>query len=139
VKTLILLSLAPLLCCAAAPYGAIEIAVDSVRSARGRVHVDICTRASFLKDCPYSGEAPARNGTTIVVVPNVPPGRYAAQAFHDKNGNGKVDRGLFGIPKEGVGFSNNALKMSEPKFDVAAFDHDNHDQKIAFQLKYFFS
>ena len=35
-------------------------------------------------------------------------GRYAVQAFLDENGNGEVDRALFGIPKEGVGFSNDA-------------------------------
>ena len=138
-KRLLLLVLAPSLCSAGPPNGSIEIAIDNVRSTRGKVHVDICTRATFLKDCPWSGEVPAHSGTTTIIVPNVPPGRYAAQAFHDRNGNGEVDRGLFGIPKEGVGFSNNALRMSEPKFDAAAFDHGFHDQKIAFHMKYFFS
>jgi uncharacterized protein (DUF2141 family) len=116
----------------------IEVAVRNVRTAQGRVHVDICTRATFLKDCAYMGEAPARIGTTTVLVPNVPPGLYAAQAFHDRNNNGKVDQGLFGIPKEGVGFSNDALHMSTPKFDDAAFRHEGRDQQITIGLKYFF-
>jgi len=118
--------------------GSIEIAVTGVRSAQGRVHVDICDEASFLKDCRLSGQAPAKPGTTIVIVHNVPPGRYGAQAFHDRNANGEVDRGLFGIPLEGVGFSNDArIRMAPPKFAEAAFLHDGSDQRITFKLRYF--
>ena len=117
----------------------IEIAVTNVRNAYGRVHVDICPQASFLRECPWSGEAPAQPGTTIVTVRNVPPGRYAAQGTHDENSNGKVDRALFGIPKEGVGFSNDArIRMAPPRFPDAAFDHGGVGQRISFALRYFF-
>lgn len=116
----------------------IVVEVSGVRSAAGRVHVDICPQARFLDDCPWSGEAPAQPGTTLVTIPGVPPGRYAAQAFHDANGNGKVDRGLFGIPKEGVGFSNDArIVLAPPKFADAAFEHGSTPQRIAFTLRYF--
>lgn len=122
----------------AAPYGSIEVAVSGVRIAKGRVHVDICDQATFLKDCRWSGDAPAVQGTTIVTIRNVPPGRYGAQGFHDKNSNGDVDRGIFGIPLEGVGFSNDAkIRMSPPKFEEAAFIHDGKDQRISFPLRYF--
>lgn len=122
----------------AAAGAAIEVAVGGVQSGRGKVHVDICDEASFLKDCHWSGEAPAAKGTTIVRVRNVPPGRYAAQAFHDRNDNGDIDRGLFGIPLEGVGFSNDAkIRMAPPKFAEAAFVHAKTDQRIGFQLRYF--
>jgi uncharacterized protein (DUF2141 family) len=40
-------------------------------------------------------------------IDNLPPGRYAAFAFHDGNGNGKVDANFVGVPIEGFGFSNN--------------------------------
>ena len=79
------------------------------------MHVDICPKTDFLKqDCPWSGEAPATLGTTIVTIPNVPPGVYAAQVFQDRNNNHKVDRALFGIPTEPVGFSNDAPIHDEP-------------------------
>jgi uncharacterized protein (DUF2141 family) len=139
--SLILATLVPLLLvlAAAAPAGApIEVAVSGVREAKGNVHVDICVEKLFLtSDCPYIGIAQARVGTTIVTVENVPPGRYAAQAFHDRNGNGKVDRGLFGIPKEAVGFSNDApTPMRAPHFDDAAFDHGDTPQHIGFTLRH---
>ena len=129
-----------LLLTAAAPEGApIEVAVSGVRQAEGRVHVDICTENLFLtSDCVYIAEAPAQLGTTIVTVRNVPPGRYAAQAFHDRNGNGKVDRGLFGIPKEAVGFSRDApTPMRPPRWTDAVFDHESTPQRITFTLHHF--
>ena len=68
----------------------------------------------------------------------VPPGRYAAQAFHDENRNGKVDRVLFGIPKEGIGFSNDVkIRLSAPKFDDAAFTVGGAPEMIHFSLRYF--
>jgi uncharacterized protein (DUF2141 family) len=39
-------------------------------------------------------------------IENLPPGEYAAFAFHDGNGNGKVDSNFVGVPIEGFGFSN---------------------------------
>jgi len=133
----LLVLLAPLLA-AATPLGApIEVAVNNVASAKGNIHVDICPQAQFLtSDCPYYTTVPARMGTTIVVIPNVPPGRYASQVFHDLNGNGKIDRGLFGIPKEPVGFSNDApIHMSPPKWAAAVFTHGAEPQRIALTLR----
>jgi uncharacterized protein (DUF2141 family) len=52
----------------------------------------------------------------------VPSDRDAIQAYHDENGNRKLDTGLFGIPKEPYGFSNNARNLlGLPKFEDAAF------------------
>ena len=95
--------LAAALAMAAAPESTLTIRVENVRNAEGVVHMDVCPKAQFLKDdCPWSGDAPAHPGETIVVVHGVPPGDYAVQGFHDENVNHKVDRALFGaIPKEG--------------------------------------
>ncbi len=124
---------------AQASAGSITVDVGNVRSARGRVLVDICPQNRFLEDgCIHHGEALAQAGTTRVIVPNVPPGDYAAQALHDENANGDVDRGMFGIPKEGVGFSRNArIMFSPPKWRDAVFSHAGTDASIRFNLRYF--
>ena len=123
---------------AAQQAGEIHIVVANARNARGKIHVDICTQNSFLKDCPYSAEAPARPGRTEVVVRGVPAGRYAAQITHDENSNDMVDRGLFGIPREGVGFSNNVrIRFRAPHFDEAAFTVTGGIQQLAIDLQYF--
>ena len=122
---------------AAAPAEPIEVTVTGVRSAAGVVHVDVCPEANFLDKCPYSIRAPARVGSVTVLI-HVPPGRYAVQAFHDANGNDKVDLGIFSIPREGIGFSNDAMAhLARPKFRVAAFDHGPVPQRVTVKLRYF--
>jgi len=116
----------------------LRVEVTGVTSAKGKVHVDVCTVREFLKDCRYNGAAPAVPGVTEVSVAGVPPGRYAVQAYHDTNDNGTVDRNLLGIPSEGVGFSNNAkITLRGPRFPDAAFDYRGGVQAIALRLRHF--
>ena len=124
---------------AAPPGGTLIVDIGNVRSAKGNVHIDICPEAKFLKDdCPYSGQSAARTGATTVIVRNLPTGRYAVQAFDDENANGKVDRALFGIPKEGVGFSRDAhIGLGPPKWNDAFFDFDGSGARIALRMRYF--
>lgn len=132
--------LLPLLAAAPAPPGeTVYVTVTGVKNSRGQVHVEICREDQFLKNCPAYAVASAKAGETLVAVPNVPPGRYAAQGYHDANANDRVDRGLFGIPKEGVGFSNDApIGLGPPKFPRAAFDVAPMKPKaITFKLRYF--
>lgn len=130
-------ALALLATSASAPGSAIEVAVGNVQAAKGRVHVDICSQALFMgSDCLYSADAPAVRGTTLVTIPNVPAGRYAVQVFQDVNGNGKLDRGLFGVPKEPIGISRDApIHFGPPKWADAAFDHGAAPQRITLALR----
>ena len=121
------------------PSGTLVVQITNVRDAKGEVHIDICPQASFLEDtCPYSASAPARTGLTVVIAHNLPAGRYAVQSFHDENLNHKVDRALFGIPKEGVGFSNDApIRLSPPKWADAVFAFNGGEQTIRLKTRYF--
>ena len=123
-----------------APAEAAPIAVDvsNVRNDHGVVRVSICPRQRWLADsCPWEGSAPARAGTTRVVIDHVPPGDYGAQVFHDENNNNEVDRGIFGIPKEGVGFSRDSFTgLASPKWHNAVFAHGQQSQGIRVQLRY---
>ena len=115
----------------------VEVDVTGVRNDIGRVRVDICTQATFLKgDCPYHGDAQAMTGATLVKVVGVPPGDYAAQAFHDETGQGVVHQGLLGIPKEAIGFSNNApLHIRGPSFDQASFSVEHAIERISVRVR----
>ncbi|WP_254602668.1 DUF2141 domain-containing protein [Sphingomonas bacterium] len=119
--------------------GVLTVEVANVRAARGHVRIDICPQARFLKaGCPFSGNAPAVVGTTTVTVRDLPPGRYAVQAYLDENDNKDVDRTFFGLPKEGVGFSNDPrIILSPPKFADAAFTFTGAAQTIRLKLRYF--
>ena len=57
---------------------------------------------------------------------DLPKGEYAIAVFHDKNSDGKCNRNLLGIPKEGYGFSNNIKpKLSVPSFKKTKFSLEN--------------
>ena len=136
-RLVLLLALVPIVTATTAPGAPVTVAVSGIPASKGKVHVDICPEARFTRPgCPWSAEAPAASGTTIVTVQGVPPGRYAAQAFHDANGNGKADRNFMGLPTELVGFSNDARpRMAPPRFADAAFAHDATPQRIAFAVR----
>jgi uncharacterized protein (DUF2141 family) len=55
---------------------------------------------------------------------DIKPGKYAIAVIHDENCNGKLDTNMFGIPKEGYGFSSGAeVTMSAPSFSDAVFSY----------------
>lgn len=121
----------------AADAGPLTVTVTNVRRAVGHVRVDVCSAAEFLKDCVHSGAAPARAGVTEVVVPDLPPGSYAIQAYLDENDNHEVDQNFIGIPKEGVGFSNDApFGLGPPTFRRAAFAHGDGADTVTLKLRY---
>jgi len=61
-------------------------------------------------------------GQTSATFNGLPAGDYAMKAFHDVNGNGKLDTNPFGIPTEPYAFSNNAAGSFGPaSWDRARF------------------
>jgi uncharacterized protein (DUF2141 family) len=65
----------------------------------------------------------AKPGSLEFRFENLPPGRYAAAASNDRNGNRKTDKNFVGMPTEPWGVSNNVRPgMRAPKFDEAAFE-----------------
>ena len=62
---------------------------------------------------------------------DVAPGDYAVSVFHDENSNGKLDRNFMGMPKEGVGKSNDAAgHFGPPKYDDARFSYKGGQQCV---------
>jgi uncharacterized protein (DUF2141 family) len=110
---------AALLAAGAAQAGDVVVSVQGLRSEEGLVRVAVCPRASFTRpSCPFRASAPA--GETVVVR-GVPDGVYAAQAFHDEDGDGALARRGF-RPAEGLAFSNDApMRRGPPRFAEAAF------------------
>lgn len=65
-------------------------------------------------------------------------GEYGVSVFHDENDNGEMDTNWIGIPKEGVGASNNAKgKMGPPKYEDAKFQFKSDGQKIKLDMDYY--
>jgi uncharacterized protein (DUF2141 family) len=52
----------------------------------------------------------------------LPAGEYAVSLFHDENDNKVLDKNFIGIPKEGIGTSNDAKgSFGSSKFEDAKF------------------
>jgi len=70
------------------------------------------------------------------VFSGVPQGTYAVMVFHDENNDGKLDKNMLGILREGFGASNSAAKkMHAPVFDEAKFSLTS-DQSVEVKLIY---
>lgn len=124
---------------ALAEPGGLDVVVSNIRSAKGEIRVAVCDRVNFTKAvCPYRGRAPAVVGEVVVHIANIPPGTYAAEAFQDETGSGKIERTFFGLPKEGIGFSRDApMRFGPPSFEDAMFSLDKSVSRIGFALRYF--
>ena len=81
----------------------------------------------FDSEATYAGGAPVRRaridiakGDRTAVFRDLNAGDYAIKAFHDVNGDGKMNTNPFGLPIEPVAFSNDARpNMGPPSWDLA--------------------
>jgi len=66
----------------------------------------------------------AVNGVLRFTLDGLSMGEYAASVFQDENMDGKLNTGLFGIPKESFGFTGNpVIRIGAPKFGACAVSH----------------
>ena len=125
---------------ASAPEGKVELTVTGLRSAKGQVLVCLTREADHFPDC--SGSKTARSAIVPASRPHatftdLPQGRYAISVLHDENANGRADKTLGLIPREGFGFSRDApVRMGPPKFDQAAFAIDGADVTQSIRMRY---
>lgn len=104
----------------------IHVDIGGLHSDKGQV---LCALFSSPADFPKKFEralAHAKSdisrGAAICEFPGISPGTYAVSVFHDENSNDKLDTNFMGIPREGVGASNNPKgHFGPPKFSAAAF------------------
>jgi len=105
--------------------GSVDAGVTGLRSAKGQVLVCMTMRADHFPDCQDDPGArrlkvPASAAADLKFY-GLPTGNYAIALIHDENGNNKLDT-MFGIPREGFGFSRNpAIRFGPPRFDAAQF------------------
>lgn len=99
----------------------LTVHIDDIKSADGTIMIAVYnSEGSFLKQPAKANGAPAATAGSVVVFKDLPEGEYAFAAYHDANGNGKMDKNILGIPTEDYAFSNNAMgKMGPPSFEKA--------------------
>jgi uncharacterized protein (DUF2141 family) len=122
----------------AAAAADLTIEVDGAVSDKGMVRVAVFDAAAEFPGKPTHGQRIKADGAKgVVVFRDLPPGRYAVSAFHDENDNEKLDRGMFGIPKERYGFSQDARGGAggPPEFRDAAVELPAAGTRVALRLR----
>ena len=122
----LLLSLCALAQAQLAPEDLIHVEIAGLRNDKGQV---LCALFLSPGDFPKKTDKAVSHRTSIISNRHavceflaVTPGTYAVSVVHDENSNGRLDTNFMGIPREGVGASNDAKgHFGPPKFDAAAF------------------
>jgi uncharacterized protein (DUF2141 family) len=106
----------------------IHVQISGLHSDKGQVLCALFPSASAAAFPKKAGAAIAQsksditNRQAVCEFHGIEPGTYAVSVIHDENSNGKLDSNFVGMPKEGVGASNDAKgHFGPPKFDAAAF------------------
>ena len=129
-----------------APAGAgettrVTVTITELRNAKGVVRACMTDDPELFPKCrddaaSHRKVVPAAETLTLTFE-NVKPGRYAIALLHDENDNGKADRALLLMPKEGFGFSLDAkVRMGPPSFKSAAFEVGAQPVKQAIRMRY---
>lgn len=123
------------------PGSDVVVRVTDLRSHDGVIRACMTSDHNKFPRCTRSGSSfrtvtPAAGDVTLTFQ-DIPPGRYAIALLHDENGNGKADRALTMIPREGFGFSRDApVQMGPPSFDAAAFQVRQQDVRQTIRMRY---
>ncbi|NUZ04295.1 DUF2141 domain-containing protein [Piscinibacter koreensis] len=106
----------------AAPAGAADCAqveVRNVRPQQGTLMIAAyADAASFDKKPAASLALPAGDATQTFPLCGLTGAEVALTLYQDLNGNGKLDRSLFGMPSEPWGASGKPAAMSAPTWDT---------------------
>lgn len=127
---------------APANAGEVLITVTDLRSGKGVVRACMTTQENIFPKCIKDPAAhrtvvPA-NGKVEIRFTGVKPGTYAIALLHDENDNGKADRAIGMMPKEGYGFSRDApVRMAPPKFKDAMLQIGEGTARVIIKMRYF--
>lgn len=93
----------------------VTLEITNIEKVQGTVRICICNQPDqFLRNCFSSKNVQVDSKKLLVLLDEVPEGPFSISVFHDENDNSQLDSGLFRIPKEPYGFSNNPSSTFGP-------------------------
>ncbi len=132
---------AALAMCVFSQAGAADLTVlaRQIRSSDGQVKLMLFDREEGFRKEEKARQVvalPAVTGNVNGVFRGIPPGHYAVIAYHDENGDGKLNLRFGMFPKEGYGLSNNPKLLGPPEFKDAAFEVLEPGSQVEIRLDY---
>ena len=113
----------------------VEVVVSGVLPGAGAVLASLCERALDRATCERGQRQPGEASVLTFVFPDLEPGRYAALAFQDTEGNGALRRSRMGRPLEPYGLSNGAGRARRPTFGQTAVPVGPEGRRIDVRLE----
>ena len=88
----------------------LNVEIEGIKSEKGKILFSLFSdKNGFPGDMTKAvkkGIATIENGKAIIAL-DLPPGEYAIMVFHDEDNDNELKTNFIGIPREGVGNSNN--------------------------------
>lgn len=121
--------------------GNLKVVVNNMRNKTGQVGFYLFNSAdgfpSHTEKSLLAGFVKTVGNTVEYTFTNIALGTYAVYVFHDEDNNKKLNTNFIGMPKEGIGVSNNAKgHFGPPKYDDAKFIFNKPEQTISISLSY---
>ena len=116
----------------------LRVRLLGIENDQGTVRVALfANEQAFKSSAPrIQKKVPAHIDEVWLTFENIPPGRYGISAFHDVNGNEKLDTSFLGLPKEPYGFSQNARgRFGPPNFSDISFEVDSSPKTLDINLR----
>ena len=113
--------------------------IKNVKNERGQLIIAIFDNDTDFLEKPYmTVRTSAVSPELEVNFENLKFGEYALSVIHDENVNDKLDTNLFGVPKEGFGFSNDVMgTFGPPSFEKSKINWFGSHEPLKITLKYF--
>lgn len=107
--------------------GILTVEISGLKEATGNVYI-----AVYDSESTWLGEdalmtkklsiADALDGDLVRTELQLPLGKYGLSVFYDSDNDGELDTNFFGMPREPIALSNNAVgKLGPPEFEDAVF------------------
>jgi uncharacterized protein (DUF2141 family) len=123
--------------------GTLAVQIEGLRNSEGTIHIGLFDGpAGFPQDTAAMVRSATRVlaevGERVIRFEGLAYGEYAVAVLHDENASGAMDTNFLGIPKEGLGFSNNPrIVFGAPSFESCSVRFDEPEMALQLQMRYF--
>lgn len=119
----------------------LEIKIENIRNAQGVVRISVYrSKEGFPEDFEKADQwtsLPAQQGTLFFTFDSLALGEIACSVLHDENNNKKLDKNFLGMPREGYGVSNNALRaLGPPRYEQCTFLLEENTDQVEIKIHY---
>ena len=119
----------------------IVVNIDGFKSDKGKCLLSLFNNKKGFPSNPdkavYITMERIQNKKLTLIIKDLAIGDYAIAVVHDENDNNKLDTNFLGMPKEGIGVSNNAKStMGPPSYEDSKFQLKEDGLVTNIRIKY---